>query len=652
MVWLCPKCGSTVDARDTVCPCCGVPITPEQAPEDDGRRIRQGWIQLNEAPEPEVAPPVSHPAEDDGYEPRMEGGELYGSFPGDAVERTYVDPAVTEERISFDAEPRVYGVDGEPMSPETMPRPGRNFSETREDPLRMPPRLRKQKYVMSRRMVNWARVLLLSVLAVIVLMVGAVVFLLRTSSGQRIMARMGFDATSTALWEVGAERVDVGDIDGGIAYFERAAEKDGEEDVNVSGLLELGAAYESAGRIEDAEALYTTIFTDIVPSATESYTNVIRIMLAQSRNAEAAELMQKAWEMTGSTTFYTQRTNLLPTAPVASMPGGYYEEDITVSLTVGTDCEVYYTFDDEVVLPEGGTLYTGALKLDERTWHLRAVSVRDELMSDELNVTYTVSMPSPSTPYANLAPNTYPSRRQVQLWVSIEQHTDENITIYYTIDGSNPTADSPIYDGTPIWLPAGQVTLRAVSVNQYGKASNMLERTYKFNVKPVPLTGYSTTGDVVNGITLGVTTESSFVSTHGGPSSTEPFTERSDMGGEFVKANYDWGYAVFNRNAGTNVLVELYFTSSHFKAPRSTGIGDSLDKVVGKFRDMGQLESPSGNRGLYELNAGGKGYIYVQEDGGHLIRYTALTPDYHTWQLDYICDESDTVVAVDMIYWP
>lgn len=652
MVWLCPKCGSTVDARDTVCPCCGVPITPEQAPEDDGRRIRQGWIQLDEPQEPGVAPPVSMPAKDDGYDPVGGSEGLFGGPLGDGVERTYVDPAVTDDRISFDAEPRIYGVDGEPVVPETMPRPGRSFSETQADPLRTPPRLRRQKYVMSRRMVNWARVLLIAALAVIVLMVGTGLFLLRTSSGQRIMARMGFDAPSTALWEVGAERVDVGDIDGGIAYFEQAAEKDGKENVNVAGLLELGAAYESAGRVEDAEALYTTIFTDIVPSATESYTNVIRIMLAQSRNAEAAELMQKAWEMTGSTTFYTQRTNLLPAAPVASMPGGYYEEDIAVSLTVGTDCEVYYTFDDEAVLPEDGTLYTGALNLDEKSWHLRAVSVRGELISDELDVTYTVSMPSPSTPYANLAPNTYSSRRQVQLWVSIEQHTDENITIYYTIDGSNPTADSPIYDGTPIWLPAGKVTLRAVSVNQYGKASNMLERTYKFDVRPVPLTGYSTTDDVVNGITLGVTTESNFISAHGDPVSTEPYTERSDMGGEFVKANYDWGYAVFNRNLGTNLVVEMYFTDSTFDAPRSTGVGDTLEKVVGKFRDMGQLESPSGNRGLYELSSGGKGYIYVQEDGGHLIRYTAITPDYHTWQLDYICDATDTVVAVDMTYLP
>ncbi len=618
-----------MDDGTRVCPACGRLLLRESRREDGARSLRQG----------RSAPESAAPA---------------GDGSPSAPERTYIDPAVAgEQGYPLYTDPEVYGPEGEPLSDMTLKRPNHtSYGETAADPLRQPPRLRRSRYAVSRRMVNWARVLLFSAIGVIVLLVGTFVFLMRTDSGQRIMARMGFSATSAALWEVGIERVDVGDISGGIAFFERAAEQDGEENVNVAGLLQLGAAYESAGRLEDAEALYTAIFTDVVPSATESYTNVIRIMLSQERYAEAAALMQTAWEMTGSTTFYNQRVSLLPAAPVASMPGGYYEEDITVSLSADAECQVYYTFDDNAVLPEEGTLYTGPLYLDERSWHLRAMCVSGELRSDELSVTYTVSMPSPSTPYANLAPNTYSSRKQVQLWVSIEQHTDENIAIYYTIDGSNPTADSPVYDGTPIWMPAGTVTLRAVSVNQYGKASNMLERTYKFNVKPLPLTAYSSTNDAVNGLNLGTTLQEDFVRKYGDPQSTEPFTERSDMAGEFVKCAYSWGYAVFNRNRGTNVLVELYFTDSTFKAPRSTGVGSSLDTVVGKFRDMGQVQSPSGNRGLYQTSDGSTGYIYLQEDGGHLIRYRAITPDYHTWQLDYHCSPEGFVTAVDMTYLP
>ena len=62
-----------------------------------------------------------------------------------------------------------------------------------------------------------------------------------------------------------------------------------------------------------------------------------------------------------------------------------------------------------------------------------------------------------------------------------------DITIYYTIDGSIPDEDSPVWDGeTAIQLPGGYVTLRATAVNGYGKASNTLEVLYKIEQKPWP----------------------------------------------------------------------------------------------------------------------------------------------------------------------
>ncbi|MGN1020255.1 MAG: hypothetical protein ACI4O7_07750, partial [Aristaeellaceae bacterium] len=70
-----------------------------------------------------------------------------------------------------------------------------------------------------------------------------------------------------------------------------------------------------------------------------------------------------------------------------------------------------------------------------------------------------------------------------------------------------------------------------------------------------------------------------------------------------------------------------------------------------RFRDMGQVESPSGNRGLYETDSG-KGKIYLQEDGTKIIRYQAETADGHTWQLDYNLNTAGTVVSIDMLYIP
>ena len=330
---------------------------------------------------------------------------------------------------------------------------------------------------MNKKGINWAKVTLAAGIFCVLLLVGTAVFLTRTSAGQRIMARAGFDATSTAYWEVGEEKMDVGDIDGAIEYYLKAAEIDGEDNVNVAGLLDLGGAYEAAGRLTEAEELYVHIYTDIVPSATEAYTNVIRIMLSDGRDAEAAVLMEYAYKMTGSSSFSSQRSSLLPSPPSVNIAAGYYEENKTLRLTSAEGYDIYYTFDENAELPYGGTLYTAPLLLDENTWPLRAVAVNGDLVSDELSASYTISMPAPTMPYPSLAANTYTQRQRVRIFQNIERTREEDVVIYYTIDGSTPDYDSPIYDQDAtkgILLPGGRVTLRAVAVNSYGKASNTL----------------------------------------------------------------------------------------------------------------------------------------------------------------------------------
>lgn len=624
---LCPHCGGYAGENDILCPGCGTLLNHGENHEEGVRAIRQGGRARESAGPAPKQPPT---------------GKAGAS-------RIYVDAAAQQntDRVLLSPDPQVFNADGTPLS-TGYDRPQRSVygDTTRMQPMSA---ASKRRHTVSKHMINWTHVAIAMTVVLLLGAIGVYLFLDKTDDGQRILARLGKDATSAAMWEVGEEVLGTGDVERAIAMFESAREKDGDENVNVSGLLTLGSAYEAAGRTEDAEALYRLIYTDIVPSAPDAYRNVIRILLATDRRAEAGDLMQTAYEQTGSNTFRQQRMELLPQSPMVDKIAGYYTERLTVVLTSPQGYDVYYTFDEKAVLPEEGTLSTGSLYLEEGVWNLRAVAVSGELVSDPLNASYKVFLPSPQTPGYSLQPGTYERRQRIWLRPGKENEKDTDITIYYTIDGSTPDADSPVWTGEPFYLPAGKVTLKAVAVNGNGKASNMLEVGYKFNFSPKPKDSYRVT-DTANGLTLYATSREDFQAAYGkGDSMEEVYVEGfSDM---CQRYQYSWGYATMAKTKKGWVLSELYFTTSQFSGPRSTGIGNSEDDVVGKFRDMGQVTSPSGNRGLYDNNYG-TGKIYLNEDGTKLIRYIAYTADSHEWQLDYELSTSGTVKAIKMQYNP
>lgn len=638
---LCPHCGSYAGDNEILCPGCGALLERNENTGDSGiRGIRQGRKGRSGA--------VSSTRSTTGKQ---------------GASRIYVDPAAkpyTRDMPVF-ADSQVYDDEGMPLETSTgYSRPARTvYGETGREATINIRKPRAKVHNVTRHMINWSHVIIVLIVLVIAAVVGVWLYLTQTQGGQRIMARFGQEANAAAMWQVGEEALDIGDVEKAILMFEAAREKDGEDTVDVDNLLLLGSAYEADGRLEDAEALYTEIYTEITPSAPDAYRAVLRIMLAEGRAPEAADLMLLAYEKTGMVTFRNQRTEMLPMEPTVNLVAGYYEEKKTITLSSPQGYDIYYTFDENAELPSGGSKYEEPIVFEEGTYALRAVCVSGDLVSDPLAATYKVYMPSPQTPRVSLAPGTYKQRQRLWLKPGLENEKtsktpaddkETDITIYYTIDGSEPDIDSPIYTGEKFYLPGGRVTLKAVAVNGYGKASNTLEVGYKLESGPMPLSAYSVTDDVVNGIKLYETTRESFQQTYGEGKGMEEVM-LSGINDVCQKYTYDWGYATMAKIKTGWVLAELYFTGGSFKAPRGTGIGNTEDYVVGKFRDMGQVTSPSGNRGLYETDDG-KGKIYVQEDGTKIIRYQAETADGHTWQLDYNLNTSGTVASIDMLYIP
>lgn len=636
---LCPKCGYYSERDDSVCPECGAILQYESGRIHEGvQSIRQGKRARESAGRSNTSRSRTEPARR-GYPGASRSGMRM--------------PAVKDTRCEAASENAEFR--DNPDEKQTFERRRHSFYDDDAD------EAMSEKYIpvyatgaKVSHMVNWVKILFFVTLALFVIVVGAWLFLKKTDAGQRMMARFGFEANSVAYWAVGDEKMNSGDIDGAISCFEKARQMDKAEGVeDVDGLLTLGSALEAAGRTEEAAVLYEEIYKN-TPSRTEAYVNHIRILL-NSENAQdqvkAGELMKTAYETTGEKTFLTQRDDLLPSPPNVKPDAGNYYTKRTMVLTSYQGFDVYYTFDPEAKLPEDGKKATpeGEM-LDEGIWNLRAVAVNGDLISDELKGTYKIIMPSPMTPRATLAPNTYKSSQRVSLKPGVDDEKDTSIVIYYTIDGSIPDSDSPIFEGEPIRLPNGWVTLKAYAVNRYRKLSNMLEVKYKIEANPKPKSAFSAE-DTIDELKILKTTQNDFFATYGqGTSAGSVMVEGFDS--ECRKFEYSWGYVMMTLSKKNWVLTEVSFsTSGKLNGPRGTQIGDTEEYVVDKFRDMQQVESKSGNRGLYALDNGSSGKIWLQEDGKKIIRYKYPT-DSHWIQLEYLVSTSGKVINITLKYIP
>ena len=544
---------------------------------------------------------------------------------------------------------------------------------------------------MRRGGVNWMLLCVIVLVIAIAAGVGYLVYNSKSETGQRATARRNALSATESLFElavntrdplVQAEReallrewnsvpaqaywlsgenyLDVGDVQLAITAFRIGDIVDPQ---NYDGLLSLANAYELNAEDEKAETVYLQLINTVSSFRTEAYTALIRMYQAQDRKPEAADMMLTAYNNTDQEAFRLEREDYIPLPPKISLNAGRYEiskMQENVSLTSPQGYDIYYTTDDSVILPEGGILSTGgAFTPQEGTVTLRAVCVSEDLVSDPVKVTYTFYYPSPPAPKCNLAPNTYKKLKEVSLrpgeiydeavTKAEKAEMEKHYTYYYTIDGSTPTEESPVYDGTPIKLPSGRVTLKAVCVNQYGKMSSILEVGYKFDVKPYPLDMYMET-DVFTGFVMNKTTTDEFKQTFGNPKKELP-TAYLGTGKEAVHLEYDWGYAVFMLDGSAWELVRIVMNRSLGNAPRGVGFGSTEDDVTAAYKDFGQLQSPNGERGLYYAypNAG---KVEIKDDGSRVIEYSCSTAASDVWVLQYWLGKNGRVNQIVHYYQP
>jgi len=540
-------------------------------------------------------------------------GQYMGAEPA-AVEP--VDPALIEQMDRS-------------WSSRLQPRKRASDKPRRKRRMRRSRLTRKDTYQGKR--VNWVKVGIFTLALTLLLAVAAFVWLRLSSTGQLMMARMGREASADAYWALGMEYLDQGYISRAVETYLKAEEAEPERKDLGDKLLLLAEAYEAADQMDKAEETYTRIYTDFDEKNSTAYRQAISILLSQERVFEAVELMRLAYDKTGDEGFFNQRSQLVPLPPTASLPSGRHMYSKNVEFLSSQGYEIYYTAGDGP-LPETGTLYTQPITLNEGTYNFRAVAVSSLLVSDEMSIRYTITLPTPMAPKANMASKTY--ERPIRVSLRIVDEEDRNVDLYYTIDGSKPTMDSPRYKGDPILLPGGRVLLRAIAVNRYGKISNEMIVEYKINAG---FKKYFRAEDQFADFELLKTSREAFVSKMGAPSGTHEIEDDAVIG-DVTQLIYPWGEARFFSGEDGEMLYHIDTGSAAMKGPRGSAVGMQIKEVTDKFRDMGQLPNERGSRGIYYDIAEGYARYTVESDDplAGLLEYIYVgSPDGTTTLLNY-----------------
>ncbi len=165
--------------------------------------------------------------------------------------------------------------------------------------------------------------------------------------------------------------------------------------------------------------------------------------------------------------------NYIALEPEFSIKEGYYTSIQPLKLSTFGNGKIYYTLDGSE--PDGESmLYTAPILLEDGEYCIKAFYVNENGLSSEVvTKKYHIDIEELPSPEISVISGEY------NFPINIEVVSEDN-AIYYTMDGSTPTAHSNIYKG-PIPMPLGPSTFKFIHIED-GRSSEVVERTYKLTL--------------------------------------------------------------------------------------------------------------------------------------------------------------------------
>lgn len=218
------------------------------------------------------------------------------------------------------------------------------------------------------------------------------------------------------------------------------------------------------------------------------------------------------------TFFMNHPMNQVPTVS-ASPPGGTYNGSVQVTLTASpSSATIYYTTDSSTPTTSS-TVYGGPLTLTRTTTLKFIASDASGHTSSVGSQTYTIQNPGPAIT-ASPAGSTFGGPVKVSL-----SSNESNTTIYYTTDGSTPTASSPVYTA-PVQITR-TTTLKYFGVDASQNAGAVQSQTYTITAIQVTATPPAGTYSGPQSVVLSMNMPGSIYYTTNGSTPTGSSTQYS-----------------------------------------------------------------------------------------------------------------------------